>query len=483
MHLGLSHSARMEHRLVQSPQMIQAMQILQLSSMDLQERIAQELTENPFLEIEEPSGARSDQEASPEAPTGDERSSAGEEAFESMIETLERYERDFGDGRSRVPTRDGVDRKFEAMQNTPAHYHGIGDVVTEYIALSDLEGTHRALAEYIAYSLDDRGYLIDSPKEVAEECGIDGVTEEDVEEVLQILRHATHPALGAHDLQECLLLQVDAGALGEAETPLVRTLITEHIEDIVANRLPRIARATGHTLEEVKHAIESIRALDPVPGREYGEHQAETIHPDVVVEEEDGEFKVRLTREGVPDLRISSTYRRILKETAKGDAVRQWIQKRLETARWFIDALQQRESTLLRVAKAIFDRQKGFLERGIKGLTPLRMQEVADATGVHISTVSRAVAGKSVQTPHGILPLRSFFSGGTEKASGGMASQASIKQRIRELIEAEDPKAPLSDDRLAELLRERDGISIARRTVTKYRKSLDIPSSGQRRQF
>jgi RNA polymerase sigma-54 factor len=163
--------------------------------------------------------------------------------------------------------------------------------------------------------------------------------------------------------------------------------------------------------------------------------------------------------------------------------VRKWIKQRLESARLFIDAVEQRQNTLLRISNGIFDRQSDFLRRGIRGLQPLRMLEIAEVSSVHISTVSRAVAGKYAQTPHGILPLRFFFSGGTAKASGGMASQASIKQRIEEFVAKEDPQAPLSDDRLADLLRERDGISIARRTITKYRKALAIPSSSQRRKY
>ena len=224
-----------------------------------------------------------------------------------------------------------------------------------------------------------------------------------------------------------------------------------------------------------------------MPGREYGESApAETIHPDVVVEEVDGAFEVRLTREGVPELTISATYR---KHPQADPARRRGAQvdpaAARVSARWFIDALEQRQSTLLRISQAPSStRQEDFLRRGIRRASqPLRMMEVADAIGVHISTVSRGVAGKYVQTPHGILPLRFFFSGGTAKASGGMASQAAVKQRIRELIEKEESTAPLSDDRLAELLRERDGITIARRTVTKYRKAMGVPSSSQRRQF
>ena len=486
MRVSLSQNARMEQRLVQSPQMIQAMQILQLSALDLQQRIEQELLENPFLEegaeVVGEDGAvvedgREDGREEP-APEPDD-SVVDEAAIDGILEVLERYENDLEDGRRR-PAADDVDRKFEALSNTPSSYHSLGDSLLEQTALLDLDRRKRALVEFLVYSLDPRGYLPDPLEELAVDCPVEGVTAEELGAVLRDLREATHPALGARDLRECLLLQLDALDVGHT---LVRTLVEEHLEDITTNRLPRIARATGSTIEEVNEAILAIRGLDPVPGREYGEESAETIHPDVVVEEVDGRFEVRLTREGVPDLRVSASHKRLLRQAAKGDSVRKWIKKRIESARWFIDALEQRQNTLLRISRAIFDQQTEFLQEGVKALKPLRMLEVADATGVHISTVSRAVSGKYVQTPHGIYPLRFFFSGGTSKESGEMASQASIKQRIKELVDKEDAKSPLSDDRLAELLKEHDGISIARRTVTKYRKALGIPSSGQRRQF
>jgi RNA polymerase sigma-54 factor len=172
-----------------------------------------------------------------------------------------------------------------------------------------------------------------------------------------------------------------------------------------------------------------------------------------------------------------------LRQAQKGDGVREWVKKRLEAARWFIDAIHQRQSTLQRIAEAIFKRQRGFLERGVSGFKPLRMQEVADEVGVHISTVSRAVSSKYAQTPRGIYPLKYFFTGGTQKASGEVASQVSIKQRIADLVAQEEASHPLSDEELAALLEEKDNVRIARRTVTKYRKALNIPSSNQRRQF
>lgn len=201
------------------------------------------------------------------------------------------------------------------------------------------------------------------------------------------------------------------------------------------------------------------------------------------MEEIDGAFRVRLTREGSRELSISADYTKLLGQAPRGDPVRAWIRQRLGSARWFIDALEQRQGTLLRIARAIFERQAAFLEKGTKALQPLRMGEIAEATGVHISTVSRAVSGKYAQTPHGILALRSLFSGGTARAAGGVASQKSIQERMKELVQDEDPRDPLSDDRLAELLRVRDGISLARRTITKYRKVLAIAASDMRRVF
>jgi RNA polymerase sigma-54 factor len=344
------------------------------------------------------------------------------------------------------------------MQNSPATYHSLGESLLSQIALIELNARQRAMLEFLVFSLDARGYLPRPLALLVEECGIEGASADEFSLLLEELRHATHPALGASDLCECLLLQVDGMAEDHA---LLRRLITENLADVAANRLPHIARATGHSLADVGQAIELLRTLDPCPGSAYGEAPAEVIRPELVVEEIDGTFQVRLTREGTPELMLSAEYTKLLREAPRGDSVRKWVKQRLGSARWFIDAIAQRQSTLLRIGRAIFERQAAFLEKGEKALHPLRMVEVADATGVHISTVSRAVAGKYAQTPHGILPLRSFFSGGTARAAGGVASQKSIQQRLKELVAEEDASDPLSDDRLAECLYERDGIRLA----------------------
>lgn len=467
----------MEQRLAQSPQMIQAMQILQLSSLDLQERIEQELMENPFLEEAEPEGR--EDEAGPAEQAG-EATTDETAGLENMLEELERYERDFGDGRARIRDSDDGDRKLEAMQNTPAGYHSLAEALIEQLVLLDLDARQRELAEYLIYSLNHRGYLAEPLEEIAVQCEVEDVTAEELEEILLQIRDVTHPALGAHDLRECLLLQLHSHHI---DAPLVRELIQDHLEDITANRLPRIAKATGRDIEEIKDAIHAISTLDPYPGQEYGGSPATVITPDVVVEEIEGRYEVRLTRQHLPELSVSPSYRKLLQQTTRGDEVQQWVKKRLESARWFIDAVKQRQNTMLKIAMVIFEHQRDFLDKGVPALKPLRMQEVADEAGVHISTVSRAVSGKYAQTPRGIHPLKYFFTSGTAKSSGEVASQVSIKYRIREIVDEEDSKSPYSDDQIAELLEQKEGIKIARRTVTKYRKALSIPASSHRRVF
>jgi len=480
--LGLNQSARLEQRLLQSPQMIQAMQILQLNGLDLEERIEQELESNPLLELAENGPPEADPTLS--ASPGELGASDTERKVDAILDELERAgnPRDSLGNRTRGPEDDG-DKKLEAMANTPDGSKTLAEALLEELAMLDLDARQRRLCEYVLYSLDERGWLTTPLEELAKGATLEGeppVEPAELAQVIEELRMVSHPALAARDLKECLRLQL--GAFG-MEDPLLVAIVENHLEDVEHNRLPRIAKATERPLEDVKAAIELLKTLEPSPGSGYGEVRADVITPDVIVEEVDGEYVVRLERERARELRLSPAYREYLKQAKKGDGVREWVRKRLETARWFIDAVQLRQSTLLRVAEVIFARQKLFLDKGTSGFQPLRMQEVADQVGVHISTVSRAVSGKYAQTPRGIFPLKYFFAGGTQKASGEVASQISIKQRIAELVGQEDPDKPLSDDELADLLEQRDQVKIARRTVTKYRKALNIPSSNERRRF
>jgi RNA polymerase sigma-54 factor len=542
----------MEQRLIQSPQMIQAMKILQLGTLDLRERIDQELVENPMLEeatdpAEERTKSPEDEGLEESALQRETKSDTDQEEVLRMLDVLERIERDLGEG-NRSTSSDGEegDRKLQALANAPSVPKTMAEALSEELAFIELSRRKRAIAEFLIFSLDERGYLSEDLETLAAECPIadtlqggnpedtsedseqgvaeqaepappqphptaqsngtdspqeaepaaegdldlpeseplvsaDGpVTVEELRWVLDRLRGLIHPALGAHDLREALLLQLEHL---EGEQPILRSIIENHLEDVQNNRLPRIAKATGQSIETIQEVLEHLRRLDPAPAAEYGESVATIIAPDVMVQEDEGEYRVSLERARIPRLQLSPTYRKLLEESKKGDGTQAWLKKRLESARWFIDAITQRQSTLERIAGVIFKRQQPFLERGLTALQPLRMQEVADEVHVHISTVSRAVSGKYAQTPRGIFPLKFFFSGGTKKETGEVASQVSIQQRMKELVAREDRKKPLSDEEIAALLKERDNIQIARRTVSKYRKMLGIPSSSQRRTY
>lgn len=459
--------------------MIQAMKILQLSALDLEARIEQELAENPMLELGEGTPESNEE---PEQP-GEKAETAESEELGRMLDTLEHIERDFSDGR-RTGDPEESDRKLQALQNTPDVPRSMAEALIEELAMIDLDDRQHAIAEMLIFSLDEHGYLTESLEDLAQGCPVPApppTSAEELQVVLDRLRRAIHPALGARDLRDALLLQIDPE---DEDQRLLRAVVANHLEDVQANRLPRIAKETGATMEALKECLDELRHLDPMPGAEYGEAQAQVIHPDVVVAlDSDGEYEVRLDRQRTPELVLSPSYRRILEEASKGDEVEDWLKKRLESARWFLEAVRQRQSTLLRISKVLFVRQRPFLEKGLSALQPLRMQEVADEVGVHISTVSRAVAGKYAQTPRGIFPLKFFFTGGTTKGTGEATSQVSIQQRIKELVEEEDSANPLSDEELAKRLFELDGTKIARRTVTKYRKMQDIPSSSQRKAY
>ncbi len=481
MKLGLNQQARMEQRLLQSPQMIQAMQILQLGGLELQERIERELEENPFLERQESGEGETASDPEPEsAAAAAEPRVADQETRErdSVREEFEGYEREYGDAPRRI-SEEELDRKAEAMANAPARARTLGEALLEQLAVADLDGATREWAEYLAQSLDGRGFLSEDLAELA--AAAPGAPSlEDLEVALAALRRVAHPALGARSLAECLVLQLDPADPLDA---LARRVVSEHFDDLTHNRLPRIAKNLAADLEDVKAALERIRQLDLSPGSDYGDELAAPIVPEVLVEEVDGEWQVRLGRQRGPGLVLSDSAQEIFAKLGSGEAARTWAKQRLDTARWFIDALQQRQNTILRIARAVFAHQRAFLERGPRALRPLRMQDVADEIQVHLSTVSRAVSGKYAQTPRGIFPLKYFFSSGTTDASGAERSQVSVQERLADVVRAEDPQAPLSDDQIAEELERRFAIKIARRTVTKYRKALGIPPSGQRKSF
>jgi RNA polymerase sigma-54 factor len=306
------------------------------------------------------------------------------------------------------------------------------------------------------------------------------VSLDDVEDALHLVQKLDPPGVAARDLRECLLVQVTD------ETPhadIVRRLIEDHLEDIEHNRLPVIQKKTELDLTQIKEGIDILRRLNPRPGAEFSPHSNRYIVPDVAVEQrEDGGYEIRLLDDWVPDIYISKRYVEMCKDRNADPKTREYLKRKIQDAQWLKESIEQRRSTLEKVTRAIIDHQRTFLDKGPEHIQPLKMQQIADQVGVHVTTVSRAVDDKWVQTPRGVFPLKRFFGGGKETASGEEVAWEVIKQKLLEIIDNEDKCNPLSDEDLVARLQE-SGYPVARRTVTKYRKMLKIPSSRQRKDW
>ncbi len=288
------------------------------------------------------------------------------------------------------------------------------------------------------------------------------------------------PGVGARDLKECLLLQLTPGMDYYEE---LKTLISNHLEDLEHNRLPQIERKTGYSIELIKEALEHLRKLNPKPGAAFTSTYVQPVQPDVFIElVEGGRYKVRLEDGHTPNLFISPYYRKLLTSSDTDEKTREYIKRKINSAQWLIESIEQRRNTLTKVAQAIVDHQNEFLNKGPEFIEPLKMQQIADKVGVHVTTVSRAVDDKWIQTPRGIFPLKRFFVGGTVSAAGEEVAWDTVRMKLQEVIDKEDKANPLSDDDLVQELH-KHGLTVARRTVTKYRKAMNIPSSRQRRDW
>ncbi|WP_165243716.1 RNA polymerase factor sigma-54 [Paludisphaera soli] len=484
MRLDTSQQMRTEMRLRMAPRMIQSMEILQLPIMALQERIEQELSENPVLVDLRESASPSEDGEEAAGPAVAEPAEPEPNEFDSLINLDENWSELYDEGprRSRASLSEEGDRKLDAMQNMASRPRSFHDSLTEQLGFFDCDSVLRDLAEYLIYNLDDNGYL---PKnvtlhDVARDFGRD-VTVEQAEDALRMVQKLDPPGVGARDLKECLLLQLTP------DMPchdILRTLITHHIDDLQHNRLPTIEKKTGLSIETIKGAIEHLRRLNPRPGSSFTlTENTQYVVPDLIVEpNETGTYDVRLVDEHTPNLSISRYYQKQLRNKGTDPAAREFIQKRIQSARWLIESIEQRRNTLLKVARAIIEHQRPFLDKGPEFIEPLKMQQIADRVGVHVTTVSRAVDDKWVQSPRGIFPLKRFFGGGTVTADGEEIAWDTIKQKLLEVVSKEDKSNPMSDEEIVDEMG-RHGLKVARRTVTKYRQALMIPSSRQRKQF
>ena len=490
MRLDTSQQMRADMRLRMAPRMIQSMEILQLPLMALQERIDQELEENPILvDLREAGGAEGDGNAegegadpieAPEPAAVDAEAAQVDAAEADLFEGMTEWDAYDADHRpSRAALSEEADRKHDAMQNMASRPRSLHDDLADQLGFLDSGPTVRALAEYIIHNLNDSGFLTLELPEVIRDFGGEA-TMDQAREALELVQRLDPPGVGARNLKECLLLQLTPGT---PNREVLQLLVQNHLDDIGQNRLPAIEKKTGIPMAAIKLAIEQISRLNFRPGAGHAADNSQYVLPDLLVEaDEHGVYQVRLLDEHTPQLAISRLYQKYLKSKATDATTREFIQKKIQSARWLIESIEQRRNTLLKVARAIIEHQQDFLDKGPEFIEPLKMQQIADKVHVHVTTVSRAVDDKWVQTPRGIFALKRFFGGGTTTADGEEVAWDTIKQKLLEIIAKEDKLNPLSDEEIVEALA-KGGFPVARRTVTKYRKALRISSSRQRKQY
>jgi RNA polymerase sigma-54 factor len=485
---------------VLAPRMIQSMEILQLPLMALQERIEQEMEDNPVLDQVEVDADEPEEpaEAEPVSSVADtERelvvkdSPNNEDDFERLLNMAENLPDDYEE-RSR-PSLNRIeqegDRRHDAMANMLARPESLTDYLHHQLSWFEVEDSVRRMAERIIYSLDTNGYLKTPLEELLPPLppAMNGDMQAQraqqmatAEEALRVVQRLDPPGVGARSLKECLLLQLTPGMLYYDE---LRLLITHHLEDLENNRLPQISKKIGLSIEKIQEVWQELRKLKPKPGADFTESTVPSVTPDVFVERnEQGKYEVRLEDGQLPALYISPYYRKLLRDEGTNAETREYIKRKINSAQWLIESIEQRRSTLTRVAQAIADHQTKFLDDGPEYIEPLKMQQIADKVGVHVTTVSRAVDDKWIQTPRGIFPLKRFFVGGTTSADGEEVAWDRVRIKLQEIIDNEDKTKPLSDDAIVEELG-KAGITVARRTVTKYRKAMNIPSSRGRRDW
>jgi len=471
---------RLEQRL--TPQLIQSMNILQLPTMALENRVAEELERNYALEVVEPTGK--EKPADTPAPRD-----AGVEGEVESFKRLDRLAREYGSDdlfggsyKSRRPAPvTERDAKMDAMANAASRPESLAEhLLTQWAVLDCSEAIRRA-GEAIIYSLEDDGYLKVHLDEVALATK-PVVAVEDAEAALRLVQQLDPVGVASRDYQECLLLQLDALP---GDNRIEKELVRHHLQDVIRNRYPAIERATGYSVGEVTEAVKAMQSMLHLhPGYLVVEREIPRINPDVLVEHADngGGFDVRLTRGNSPNLRVSHAAMRMLKDKDCGKDVRDFVRQHIESASSLIDAIKFRRERLLAVAQRIVECQNDFFDVGPEALNVLRMSTLAEELECDPSTISRTVAGKYMQTPRGICPLRYFFTGGTTTSSGETTSWDSVKAAVKKIVEEEDKHHPVHDEKIAEILHDK-GIDISRRTVAKYRQQLDIPAARQRRVF
>jgi RNA polymerase sigma-54 factor len=472
---GMQQTQSLALQQVLSPQLQQSLLILQTPLLELRNLVQQEMETNPVLE------------ELPEEPGADERSEAEpsvDDNFKNEFEKLASLDEEWRDYMAQSASypegfrdsKEAQDKRQFLFDSIPVQetlqQNLIGQLNQSVLSASD-----RKAAELIIGNIDDNGFLQSTPEEMALNSGI---PKEDFEKMLALIQSFYPSGVGARDLRECLLIQL---ARGGKERSLEYKIVSEHMEDLGKRRFPEIARRMGISVEDVQKAADNIARLNPRPGQVFAAAPQNYVLPDVMVEKVDGEYQIVLNNEQIPHLRISNLYKDIIASgNTQTSDVKDYIRDKIRSGKFLIRSIHQRQQTILNIARQIVVRQRDFLEHGPSHLKPMTMGNVADAVGVHETTVSRAVSGKYMATPQGVFEMKYFFTSGYQTATGESLSNISVKEAILDLVKHENGSAPLSDHEIVEILGER-GIPIARRTVAKYRTELNILPSHMRRKY
>ncbi|PYM08304.1 MAG: RNA polymerase sigma-54 factor [Candidatus Rokuibacteriota bacterium] len=467
-------SLRQSQRVVMTPLLQQAIQLLQLSTLELQEVVQKELLENPLLEEEPqdgeaPAGPNEPEVAAAPPPEPVPENSRNDQQIDDLPFDLAARLFDDHEERSLVAQEEREDLQFENIARSAS---SLADHLDEQLRFATEEAQVRRIGGEIIGNLDEDGYLRAELGEIAGRCE---ATPDEVEKVLLLVQSFDPPGVAARDVRECLLLQLRRDPLPD---PLSIEIVELHFEDLSRRRYAEIARALKQPLDRIMEAVEQIMTLEPKPGRPFGANESRYIVPDVSVIKTGSEYTVVLNEDGIPRLRVNSLYRSLLRGSA--DEARQYVEQKLRSAMWLIKSVEQRQRTLRRVTQSIVKFQREFLDKGLPYLRPLALRDVGEDISMHESTISRVTTNKYVETPQGLFELKFFFHSGIASGNGEMVSSVSVKKMIRDLLGNEDQAKPLSDQEVAQILKGQ-GLTIARRTVAKYREELCILPSHQRR--
>ncbi|MCA9278432.1 MAG: RNA polymerase factor sigma-54 [Phycisphaeraceae bacterium] len=525
MRFETSQHMRMSQSMKLAPRMIQNMEILQMPLNELEERIEQELENNPTLEIAEIEPDESFNRERAETRDEQQRNNqplTNNDSADDSFERLSSYESENVDAAENAYSASGLDRfrdlhspirrsddgdSFSAVSVAPARSQSLTEQLSDQWRLASTDPDLARAGDLLISFLDDDGYLrtpletiVDRQPNLESTAQLNGnahtakkLTTDDLTFALEALHDVLDPpGVAARTVPECLLLQLAAIKREKGleqnepddEIDTAAWLVEDHFDDLTNNRLPVISKATGLTIDEIQGAIKLLQKLSLAPARSLVTETTAAVIPDVIVEydEDQDRYFAYLNDRRLPNLQVNREYAMLSKERSMPTRDKDFIKKNLANAHWLIDAMRQRNETLLRVVNVVIDRQREVFDFGTQSLKPLPMTEVAEQLGIHVATVSRAVNGKYIQTPRGVMQLRNFFSGGYQTESGSEVSYDAVKAAVKDVIDAENKAKPLSDEAVVKALTER-GIDIARRTVAKYRDQLGIPSARLRREF